>query len=149
MNKIEDAWFKKNNYLDPSTLVSSHNLGLNSFWGLFLIVGIASILALIIFMAIFVYEHKEILKESNPRSSLWTRIHTLLRIFVSRDLSAHTFKEKTGIQVHSLGAATPSPHNHYPASPSSYSQHTCFCGEQGTPSTKYGDPNPNPSGQAL
>ncbi|KAJ0031594.1 hypothetical protein Pint_12582 [Pistacia integerrima] len=148
MNEIEDAWFKKNSCPDPSTLVSSHSLGLNSFWGLFLIAGIASILALIIFMAIFVYEHREVLKKSDPRSSLWSRIRTLLRIFVSKDLSAHTFKEKTGIQVHSLGTATPSPHNHYPASPSSYSQHTCFCGEQGTPSTEYGDPNHNPSGQA-
>ncbi|KAJ0090981.1 hypothetical protein Patl1_12656 [Pistacia atlantica] len=148
MNEIKDAWFKKNSCPDPSTLVSSHSLGLNSFWGLFLIAGIASILALIIFMAIFIYEHREVLKKSDPRSSLWSRIRTLLRIFVSRDLSAHTFKEKTGIQVHSLGVATPSPHNHYPASPSSYSQHTCFCGEQRTPSTEYGDPNPNPSGQA-
>ncbi|XP_031280822.1 glutamate receptor 2.7-like [Pistacia vera] len=148
MNEIKDAWFKKNSCPDPSTLVSSHSLGLNSFWGLFLIAGIVSILALIIFMAIFVYEHREVFKKSDPRSSLWSRIRTLLRIFVSKDLSAHTFKEKTGIQVHILGAATPSPHNHYPASPSGYSQHTCFCGEQGTPSTEYGDPNPDPSGQA-
>ncbi|KAJ0090982.1 hypothetical protein Patl1_12657 [Pistacia atlantica] len=148
MNEIEDAWFKKSNCPDPSTLVSSHSLGLNSFWGLFLIAGITSILALIIFMAIFVYEHREVLKKSDPRSSLWSKIRTLLRIFVSRDFSAHTFKEKTGIPVHSLRATTRSPHNHYPASPSSYSRHTCFCGEQGTPSTEYGDPNHNPNGQA-
>ncbi|KAJ0090976.1 hypothetical protein Patl1_12659 [Pistacia atlantica] len=77
MNEIEDAWFKKNNCPDPSTLVSSHSLGLNSFWGLFLIAGIASILALIIFMAIFVYEHRELLKKSDPKSSLWSRIRTL------------------------------------------------------------------------
>ncbi|KAJ0031595.1 hypothetical protein Pint_12583 [Pistacia integerrima] len=148
MNEIEDTWFKKKSCPDPSTSVSSHSLGLNSFWGLFLIAGIASILALIIFMAVFVYEHRKVLKKSDPRLSLWSRIRTLIRIFVSRDLTAHIFKEKIGIQVHSLGAATPSPHNHYPASPSSYSQHTCFYGEQGTPSTEYGDPNHNPSGQA-
>ncbi|KAJ0090983.1 hypothetical protein Patl1_12654 [Pistacia atlantica] len=122
LNKIEDAWFKKNSYPDPSTLVSSQSLDLNSLWGLFLIVGTASILALIIFVVTFVYEHREVMKESDPRSSLLTRIRTLLEIFVSRDLSAHTFKETTGIHVHGLGAATPSPNNHYPASPSSYSQ---------------------------
>ncbi|XP_031276531.1 glutamate receptor 2.8-like [Pistacia vera] len=137
MNEIEDAWFKESSCPDPSSSVSSHSLGLNSFWGLFLIAGVTSILALIIFMAIFVYEHREVLKESDPKSSLWTRIRTLLGIFVSRDLNSHTFKEKISIQVHSLGAATPSPCNHYPPSPSSYS-----------PSTEYGDPNPNPSGQA-
>ncbi|KAJ0090975.1 hypothetical protein Patl1_12658 [Pistacia atlantica] len=148
MNENENAWFKKNSCPDLSTLVSSHNLGLNSFYRLFLIAAIASILALIIFMAIFVYEHREILKELDPRSSLWSKIRTLLGIFVSKDLSAHTFKEKASIQVHNLGADTPSPHNHYPASPSSYSQHPCFCGEQGMPSTEFGGPNPKPSGQA-
>ncbi|KAJ0031593.1 hypothetical protein Pint_12585 [Pistacia integerrima] len=137
MNEIEDAWFKESSCPDPSSSVSSHSLGLNSFWGLFLIAGVTSILALIIFMATFVYEHREVLKESDPKSSLWTRIRTLLGIFVSRDLNSHTFKEKISIQVHSLGAATPSPCNHCPPSPSSYS-----------PSTEYGDPNPNPSGQA-
>ncbi|KAJ0030050.1 hypothetical protein Pint_12576 [Pistacia integerrima] len=152
MNKIEDAWFKKNSCPDPSTLVSSQSLGLDSFWGLFLIAGTTSILALIIFMVTFVYEHREVMKESDPRSSLLTRIRTLLEIFVSKDLSAHTFKEKIGIHIHGLGAATPSPNNHYPTSPSSYSQHTdqyfCSYGEEGTPSTEYGDPNPNPSGQS-
>ncbi|XP_044463536.1 glutamate receptor 2.2-like [Mangifera indica] len=155
MNEIEDAWFKKNNCPDPSSLVSSR-LGLNSFWGLFLIAGIASILTLIISMAIFLHKHREVLKESNPRSSLWTRVRTLLGIFVSRDLTSHTFKEKTGIQAHhSLGAATsttPSPCNRYPASPSSFSQHTdqnfAFDEEQGTPSTEHGNANPNPSDQA-
>ncbi|KAJ0030054.1 hypothetical protein Pint_12578 [Pistacia integerrima] len=122
MNEIEGAWFKKNSYPDPSTLVSSQSLDLNSFWRLFLIVGIASILGLIIFVVTFLYEHREVMKESDPISSFLTRIRTLLEIFVSRDLSAHTFKETTGIHVHCLEAATPSPNNHYPASPSSDSQ---------------------------
>ncbi|KAJ0090984.1 hypothetical protein Patl1_12655 [Pistacia atlantica] len=110
MNEIEDAWFKKNSCPDLSTLVSSHSFGLNSFYGLFLIAGITSILALIIFMAIFVYEHRKILKESDHR---------------------YTFSSQS-----------------LPASPSSYSQHPCFCGEQGMPLTEYGGPNPKPSGQA-
>ncbi|KAJ0030053.1 hypothetical protein Pint_12579 [Pistacia integerrima] len=84
MNEIKDAWFKKNSCPDPSTLVSSHSLGLNSFWELFLIAGI---------------------------------LHLLLTITTQQ-------------------------------APQGYSQHTCFCGEQGTPSTEYGDPNPDPSGQA-
>ncbi|TXG62332.1 hypothetical protein EZV62_013695 [Acer yangbiense] len=53
MKEIEDAYFKKlASCPESSTLVSSNSLGLNSFWGLFLIAGIAAILALIIFMVI-------------------------------------------------------------------------------------------------
>ncbi|KAL5853036.1 hypothetical protein ACOSQ3_008154 [Xanthoceras sorbifolium] len=141
MKKIEDAYFKRHaSCPDQSTLASSDSLGLNSFWGLFLIAGITAILALIIFMAMFVYEHWQVLKKSDPRTSLWTRIRVLLRIFISRDLSAHTFKDKSR-----NGVTEPSPLTHYPASPSSYSQHTAFAfnGEQGTPSTENNDPNPN------
>ncbi|KAK1549619.1 hypothetical protein Q3G72_004940 [Acer saccharum] len=150
MKEIEDAYFKKHvSCPDSSTLVSSNSLGLNSFWGLFLIAGIAAILAFIIFMAIFVYEHGNVLKKSDPRTSIWTRIRVLSRIFISRDLSAHTFKDKSGIGVTDH---EPSPIiHHYPASPSSYSHHTDFAlyGEQGTPSTKNNDLNPNLNDQTT
>ncbi|KAK0572337.1 hypothetical protein LWI29_030085 [Acer saccharum] len=150
MKEIEDAYFKKHaSCPDSSTLVSSNSLGLNSFWGLFLIAGIAAILALIIFMAIFVYEHRNVLKKSDPRTSTWTRIRVLSRIFISRDLSSHTFKDKSGIDV-TDDEPSPITHN-YPASPSSYSHHTDFAryGEQGTPSTENNDPNPNLNDQAT
>ncbi|KAK4854051.1 hypothetical protein QYF36_018252 [Acer negundo] len=161
MKEIEDAYFKKHaSCPDSSTLDSSNSLGLNSFWGLFLIAGIAAILALIIFMVIFVYEHRNVLKKSDPRTSIWTRIRVLSRIFISRDLSAHTFKDKSGIGVtdhepspiigvtdHELSPIT----HHYTASPSSYSHHTDFAlyGEQGTPSTENNDLNPNLNDQAT
>ncbi|KAK1550334.1 hypothetical protein Q3G72_017433 [Acer saccharum] len=150
MKEIEDAYFKKHaSCPESSTLVSSNSLDLNSFWGLFLIAGIAAILALIIFMVIFVYEHRNVLKKSDPRTSIWTRIRVLSRIFISRDLSAHTFKDKSSIGVtdHELSPIT----HHYPASPSSYSHHTDFAlhGEQGTPSTKNNDLNPNLNDQAT
>ncbi|TXG62329.1 hypothetical protein EZV62_013692 [Acer yangbiense] len=150
MKEIEDAYFKKHaSCPESSTLVSSNSLGLNSFWGLFLIAGIAAILALIIFMAIFIYEHWNVLKKSDPRTSIWTRIRVLSRIFISRDPSAHTFKDKSGIGVtdHEPSPIT----HHYPASPSSYSQHTDFAlyGGQGTPSTENNDPNPNLNDQTT
>ncbi|KAL9442814.1 hypothetical protein AB3S75_016222 [Citrus x aurantiifolia] len=150
MKKIEEAWFKKDSSCpDASTTVSSRSLGLNSFWGLFLIAGIAAILALIIFLAVFVHQHRNVLKDSE--SSLLSRIRIFLSIFVSRDLSAHTFKEKGGIQVHGMGATEASPDSRYPASPSSYSQHAdshfLFYGEQGTSRTEYGNLNHNPNSQ--
>ncbi|KDO67341.1 hypothetical protein CISIN_1g036525mg, partial [Citrus sinensis] len=138
MKEIEDAWFKKHSSCpDASTVVSSRSLGLNSFWGLFLIAGIAAILALIIFLAVFVHQHRNVLR--NSESSLL-------------DLSAHTFKDKCGIQVHGMGATEASPDSRYPASPSSYSQHAdshfLFYEEQGTPRTEYGNSNHNPKSQA-
>ncbi|TXG62337.1 hypothetical protein EZV62_013700 [Acer yangbiense] len=150
MKEIEDAYFKKHaSCPESSTLVSSNSLDLNSFWGLFLIAGIAAILALIIFMVIFVYDHRNALKKSNPRTSIWTRIRVLSRIFISRDLSAHTFKDKSGIGVTDH---EPSPIiHHYPTSPSSYSHHTDFAlyRERGTPSTENNDLNPNLNDQAT
>lgn len=54
MQQIENKWFsKKSNCSDP-TLIPSHNrLSVSSFWGLFLIVGVTSLLALLVFVAFF------------------------------------------------------------------------------------------------
>ncbi|KAK3177684.1 hypothetical protein Dsin_032855 [Dipteronia sinensis] len=149
MKEIENTYFKKYaSCPDSSTLVSSNSLGLNSFRGLFLIAGIAAILAIIIFMAIFVYKHRNILKNLDPRTSIWTRIRVLSRIFISRDLSAQTFKDNGGIGVIDH---VPSPiTHHYPTSPLSSSHLTdlALYGQQGTLSTENNDPNPNLNDQA-
>ncbi|KAM7480978.1 hypothetical protein LguiB_005561 [Lonicera macranthoides] len=59
MAKIEKAWFgKQTNCPDPNTSVSSSSLGVNSFWGLFVIVGVAASFALIIFTSMLVYENR-------------------------------------------------------------------------------------------
>lgn len=148
MKEIEDEWFKKHaSCPDASNAGSSHSLGLNSFRGLFLIAGTAASSALIIFLAVFVCEHRNVLKRSDPRSSLLSRIRIFLEIFASRDLSAHNFRDKRGVHVHSTGVTEASPHTGYSPNPSSDSQHTdsnfSFFGEHGSPSTESGDPNPN------
>ncbi|KAF2305812.1 hypothetical protein GH714_008239 [Hevea brasiliensis] len=52
MKEIEQEWFgKQSNCPDPSSSVSSSSLSLQSFWGLFLIAGAASVSALLIFTA--------------------------------------------------------------------------------------------------
>jgi ionotropic glutamate receptor len=53
MRTIEKAWFKGGICLDSNVGISSNNLRLESFWGLFLIAGIASLLALLIFVIKF------------------------------------------------------------------------------------------------
>ncbi|GLT49418.1 hypothetical protein SLA2020_229740, partial [Shorea laevis] len=92
MKQIEKALFtKQTSCSDSSTSVSFSSLGLGSFWGLFLIAAVAAVLALIIFVSEFLYEHKDVLR--NTEISIWDRILELLKIFDDRDPNAHTFKE--------------------------------------------------------
>ncbi|XP_050126578.1 glutamate receptor 2.8-like [Malus sylvestris] len=92
MKKIKSKWFaqemdREDNSGTPS--FSSGSLGLESFWGLFLIVGLTSILALVIFAASFLYNHRHILEHPNSRASRWRRIRAMIRIFNEKDLSSH------------------------------------------------------------
>ena len=111
-------------------MVSSNSLGVESFWGLFLIVGVASISALIIFAAMFLYEQRHVLLRFNSEIAIWRRIRIVSRIFDQRDLSSHTFRkseleDKSGNDsVQSIGIAGDSPNTNCPPSPSSYSNNT-------------------------
>ncbi|KAM7477599.1 hypothetical protein LguiA_025812 [Lonicera macranthoides] len=76
MEKIEKAWFgKQANCLDPSTSMLSTSLGINYFWGLFVIVGVAASFALIIFTSMLVYENKNILMQIHPKD-IWKNFIT-------------------------------------------------------------------------
>ncbi|CAJ2643707.1 unnamed protein product [Trifolium pratense] len=130
MRTIEKAWFKEAICLDSNTEISSNNnLGLESFWGLFLIAGIASLLALLIFVVTFLYQHKHIWLNNDPNTSIWQRVCILVRIFDQRDSNCHTFKKsenkiKSGNSRHhhdedDLG---PSLGTHCPPSPSSQTE---------------------------
>ncbi|KAK6237095.1 hypothetical protein SCA6_012432 [Theobroma cacao] len=131
MNQIEQAWFNKGSSCpDLNTLVSSNSLGVESFGGLFLIAGVASISALIIFAAIFFYEQRHVLLRFDSETPFWRRIQIMSRIFDQRDLSSHTFRkseleDKSGNDsVHSISVAGDSPNTNCPPSPSSYSNQT-------------------------
>ncbi|EOY29259.1 Glutamate receptor, putative [Theobroma cacao] len=94
MEQIENSWLKEETVcpdVDPS--VSSSSLGLESFWGLFLIAGAASISALIIFSARFLYEQRHVLFQFRSETSARRRIRILSRIFDQKDLSSHTFRK--------------------------------------------------------
>ncbi|KAJ6758722.1 GLUTAMATE RECEPTOR 2.9 [Salix koriyanagi] len=84
MKEIEDAWLgTQSSCQESSTSFSSNSLSLKSFWGLFLITGIASISALMIFTTIFVYEHRAVLLQpSDLRATSWSRILVLFRILI-------------------------------------------------------------------
>ncbi|KAF2313057.1 hypothetical protein GH714_008936 [Hevea brasiliensis] len=114
MKEIEQAWFgKQRNCPDPSTSVSSNCLSLQSFWGLFLITGIVSVSALMIFTAMFVYDQRQALMPSDSKASVWSRILYLFRIFDQKDLKSHTFRKSELCEIQlklppSTGAPSPS-----------------------------------------
>ncbi|KAF5950621.1 hypothetical protein HYC85_012614 [Camellia sinensis] len=61
MSEIEKKWLLSDSCPDSSNTVSSSSLSVNSFKGLFVIVGVAASFALIIFMAMLAYEHRSFL----------------------------------------------------------------------------------------
>ncbi|CAI0376531.1 unnamed protein product [Linum tenue] len=99
MTKIEETWIGKNNKCPESSTSPpiGNQLGLNSFWSLFLIAGVAAVSALCIFSVMFVYEHRKLLfpskddLHSNP--SFWRRVLNLFKTFDEKDLKFHTFRD--------------------------------------------------------
>jgi ionotropic glutamate receptor len=137
MKEIENAWFgKQSNCPDSSTSVTSNSLSLKSFWGLFLIAGVASLLALIIFMFMFVYKERKKLRPLNSRISIRRKVGNFFRIFIQRDLKSHTFR-KSGLSDRN-GTSLPS------IGPSAYSvQTTYFPGDGDQSSTEFVDSSPH------
>ncbi|KAJ8758661.1 hypothetical protein K2173_000382 [Erythroxylum novogranatense] len=138
MKKIEEKWFgKEANCPDPSTSLSSNSLGIESFWGLFLIAGVASVLALLVFLAMFIHEQWDVIMPAESRS-LRQRSIKLCSNFYNRDLSAHTMRRNE---------VNDSEFQNEPVvgepSPSAYTVQTEFPGEQDGVSSENGDRNSN------
>ncbi|CAI0376697.1 unnamed protein product [Linum tenue] len=129
MTKIEEAWFGKKDRCPESTtstVSSGGQLGLNSFWSLFMIAGVAAVSALCIFTVQFVYEYRKLMSpqvddDSQSKPSFWGRLLNLLKTFDNKDLECHTFRgdrvgDQNEVRLASLNVM----------SPSMYSVHTEF-----------------------
>ncbi|MCL7051139.1 hypothetical protein MKW94_024526 [Papaver nudicaule] len=83
--QLKKGWFKSKkscaDHKDPYG--SSNSLTLSSFWILFLITGICSALALIVFLTVFIYENKQILVD--PSTTTRNKVLNLLRKFCEHD----------------------------------------------------------------
>ncbi|KAM5570987.1 glutamate receptor 2.8-like [Rosa sericea] len=98
--KIEDRWFNRHSSCpDPNSKVSSNSLSLESFWGLFLIAGVASVLALLIFAGTFLYEHKDMLICSDSEDSSWKKLCDILKQYDLKDQKSHTFRREGQSQI--------------------------------------------------
>ncbi|RVW72733.1 Glutamate receptor 2.2 [Vitis vinifera] len=153
MLQFEKAWFgKRPNCTELTSSVSSNSIGLNSFWGLFLIAGVASSVALITCITIFLYQNREALINLNPPSSIWRKIKAMVTRFDDKDLMSHTFRKSDQLpdkrhQGHGCSYSLAS-YTNCPPSPSSLLIPThsnfAFFSEQGMPSSGHGDPiSPN------
>nr|TKS11786.1 glutamate receptor 2.8-like [Populus alba] len=130
MKQIEGAWFgEKSTCPESGSSISSNSLSLKSFWGLFLIAGLAALLALIIFIVSFVYRERNILRSSDSTASIWSRIENFFRIFIQRDSTSSTLRQsdrndRNGISLPTMCAPSPSAYSvdtEYPANRSSAS----------------------------
>ncbi|XP_050126657.1 glutamate receptor 2.7-like [Malus sylvestris] len=157
MKAIEDKWFKKNESCSNSNPVESSNtLSLDSFWGLFILAGVASSLAILIFTAMFLYEHSHILTRADSEASFRTRIHEILRVYYyGKDLTSDTSKKSTlQDSDYGIAAAESSPNSSCPPrSSSSFSDpagpHIVHQVLVGTPNSSVHGGDLNPNGQAT
>lgn len=128
MKKIENKWFKlhQNTCSDSNPKVSSNRLSVGSFWGLFIIAGVSSLFALIIFAILFLHKHKQILFDS--KDSVWRKTGAIFRSFDQKDLSPHTFRKsqlKDGNDtVHGTSVVDLPINTNCPPNPSSYTVNT-------------------------
>lgn len=171
MAQIEKKWFSQRSSCQNSSAVASStsSLGVDSFWGLFLIVGTFALIAIFISTGMFLYEQRRILL--CPDLPFFTRIRILAQKFDQRDLEFYTFRkavlQQVGIAADAISSAPntdfpPSPRNDIPLStpsvrivdvgrntdcppsPSSYTSNSegntfCFSG-RASPSTELTEP---------
>ncbi|KAF3446141.1 hypothetical protein FNV43_RR11320 [Rhamnella rubrinervis] len=138
MKKIENKWLMDwaSCPLDSKPSITSSSLSLDSFWGLFLIAGVSSLSALVIFAVLFIFKHRHILLQFDSETSIWRRITVMFRTFDQRDMSSHTFRKSEGNgSVDDTARVMGSPTiSNFPPSPTIYSGSSSpFYRDQETP----------------
>ncbi|KAM1388367.1 hypothetical protein ACFX2I_016506 [Malus domestica] len=156
MEAIEDKWFKKNESCSNSnTMESSNTLSLDSFRGLFIVAGVASSLAILVFTAMFLYEHGHNLTRADSEASFWTRIHEILGVYYGNDLTSDTSKNSTlqnsdhGIAVAESSANSKCPPKSSSSSPDATGPHIVHQELVETPNSSVHGGDRSPNGQAT
>ncbi|KMZ56974.1 Glutamate receptor [Zostera marina] len=88
MKRIERKWFGENSWcpVESSSIYDSNKLQFESFWGLFLITGLVSLLSMISFFSKFLYVNSEHLKTSiAAEKSLWGKVSTSMKRFDDKE----------------------------------------------------------------
>ncbi|RWR75382.1 glutamate receptor 2.8-like protein [Cinnamomum micranthum f. kanehirae] len=87
---------------DKPTTAESNSLTLDSFWGLFLITGATSCLALFNYLLSFLYAHRHVLFTRNSDIPFHKRLIAIIRHLDERDLSHHSFIRRARVSSGSL-----------------------------------------------
>ncbi|PKA49433.1 Glutamate receptor 2.7 [Apostasia shenzhenica] len=97
-----------------SSISPSSSLDFNSFFGLFLITGVASFLAFVAYFLSFCYRNRRSLAAIGtfPEMTFGEKLNSIARLYDAKDLSSHTFKKsgiggKDGRRSPAAGALTP------------------------------------------
>ncbi|XP_073111995.1 glutamate receptor 2.8-like [Elaeis guineensis] len=95
--EIEKKWFgDQNACLNQGSTISSNSLTFHSFWGLFLITGVASTCALTIFLAMFFNKNWHEMRNIDHDKSISRRLISCLKYYDKKDENSYTFRrEKT------------------------------------------------------
>ncbi|KAI4323937.1 hypothetical protein L6164_023509 [Bauhinia variegata] len=90
MKAIEDKWFMNKSFCpQPSSVDASYSLDLDSFRGLFVLSGIASSSALIIYAAAFLYRRGREFMQFYSNDSLWKSVCIMLTIIKQKGNRIH------------------------------------------------------------
>ncbi|XP_038979032.1 glutamate receptor 2.7-like [Phoenix dactylifera] len=156
MNEIERELYRNGSCSDQrDTTITSDSLTFNSFWGLFLITGVATLCALVLHLGSFLYEHRNILRTCDSENSVRQKFALLAKLYDQADPSLHGPKKTGTGDEQVISDVVPSLHNSELQSPSSISnyEHGYFGPEDdtGTPPEEPGTPgrevasrNPDP-----
>ncbi|KAK8968623.1 Glutamate receptor 2.9 [Platanthera guangdongensis] len=106
MIEIERRWFGDLSSCpnQGSSSLSSNSLDLNSFYGLFLITGVISVLAVLIYAVSFFYRYRDSLSGIGAQEkTLRRRMTSVAKLYDQKDLHSHTFKNSPEAAVHGRG----------------------------------------------
>ncbi|MQM01374.1 hypothetical protein Taro_034132 [Colocasia esculenta] len=122
--KFQKELYGEHQCPDQGNDIASSSLRLDSFWGLFLITGVASTFALILCLVLFFYKNSHVFGTLGSDSSVLQKLHFLARLYDQKDPSSHAFKNEDR-QMMGTELTVGSPYLvNQPRSPSSISNHT-------------------------
>lgn len=106
MKAIENKWFG-DQVTCPGDVnnFSSSSLNFRSFGGLFLITGVVSSLALLIFLVTFFYKERGGLRAAATETSFWKKLVAWYQHYDDKDFKSYTFRDEYPASVNGTGGS--------------------------------------------
>ncbi|KAL0922088.1 hypothetical protein M5K25_006050 [Dendrobium thyrsiflorum] len=142
--EIEHRWFgDQSSCLNQgsSSISASNSLDFNSFYGLFLITGGASLLALLIYSLSFCYRYRHSLAAIKAEEkTLKRRLSSIATLYDEKDLSSHTFKKSGETSIDGRGRNSSGTSHRLDAGAGSQSPFSVSLGTETPPSSEFASP---------